>query len=255
MIDSHAHLYLEQFSKDIDEVMSRAVAEKVEKIFLPNIDSSTTEAMLGLSKEYPDRCFPMIGLHPCSVKDNYREELEHINEMLKLQEFSGIGETGIDLYWDKTFKKEQIECFEWQIERAKETKLPIIIHSRESLDLTIDIIGSNQGDDLTGIFHCFNGDIKQCKQIADMNFMMGIGGVITYKNAGLNEMVKYLPSDHYVLETDAPYLAPVPRRGKRNESSYIRYVAEHISEYKNIPLEEVVNQTDANAEAIFRYDS
>ncbi len=255
MIDTHAHLYLEQFNKDIDDVISRAAQENIEKIFLPNIDSTTTESMIALADKFPERCFPMIGLHPCSVKQNYKDELQHITDMLAKYNFSGIGETGIDLYWDKTFRSEQIESFEWQIEIAKETGLPVIIHSRESLDLTIEIVSAHQGDNLTGVFHCFNGDVSQCRKIADMNFMMGLGGVVTYKNAGLEDMVNYMPRDHYVLETDAPYLAPVPKRGKRNETCFIRHIAEKVAEFKNRALEEVIQQTDVNAGILFRYDA
>lgn len=251
IVDTHAHLYLEQFSKDIDEVISNCALEGVEKIYLPNIDSTTTEAMLALCKKHPDSCYPMIGLHPCSVKENFKEELKHITDMIEIEEFSGVGETGIDLYWDKTFKKQQINCFEFQIDLAKKKALPIIIHSRDSLELTIEIIESHQDGNLKGIFHCFNGTKSQCKKIADVNFLMGLGGVITYKKADMGEVVSYMPKDHFVLETDAPYLAPVPKRGKRNESAYIKFVAEKVAEFRRVPVEEVIEVTTTNALALF----
>jgi len=250
-IDSHAHLYLEQFNEDRQEMIQRCLDNDVQKVFLPNIDSSTTQSMLNLCEVFPDVCYPMIGLHPCSVKENYKDELAHIEEQLESNKFYGIGETGIDLYWDKTFKQKQIEAFEFQIDLALKLDLPIIIHSRESLDLTIDIITQHQTGNLKGIFHCFNGNVDQCKKILDVNFLMGLGGVITFKNAKLDEMVSYLPFSNMLLETDAPYLSPVPFRGKRNESSYIPLVAEKIATVKNIEIKEVMNQTTNNAKNIF----
>lgn len=250
-IDSHAHLYLEQFDEDRNEIIKRCIDNNVQKVFLPNIDSSTTESMLQLSKDFPEVCFPMIGLHPCSVKENYEDELKHIEEQLKLNKFYGIGETGIDLYWDKTFKSSQIKAFEYQIDLAIQLDLPVIIHSRDSLDLTIDIITQHQNGNLKGIFHCFNGDKEQCKKVMDNNFHMGLGGVITFKNARLDEMIKYMSFNHMLLETDAPYLSPVPYRGKRNESSYIPLVAKKISEIKNVPIDLVMKHTTENAKRIF----
>jgi len=251
-IDTHAHLYLDKFKEDIDEVINRALDLDIRKIYLPNIDSSTTEDMNQLSKKFPEVCFPMIGLHPCSVKENYKEELEHIDEELQGKIYYGIGETGIDLYWDKTFKAEQIKAFEYQIDLARSSNLPIIIHSRESLDLTIDIITQNQDGKLRGIFHCFNGTIEQTRKISDINFLMGLGGVITYKNAKLDGMLEYVSMDRVVLETDSPYLSPVPFRGKRNESSYLRKVAEKLSTVKGYDLEIIKEKTTHNADALFR---
>ena len=250
-IDTHAHLYLEQFTEDIDTVIENAVKMNVQKIFLPNIDSSTTKAMLDLHAEYPENCYPMIGLHPCSVKENYRDELAHIDEELSKRRYYGIGETGIDLYWDTQFKSEQIECFEYQIELAKKLSLPVIIHSRESLDLTIELISKHQDGSLKGIFHCFNGTIDQCKKVCETGFMMGLGGVISYKNAKLDDMVRFMPMENMVLETDSPYLTPVPHRGKRNESSYIPLIASKVSEIRSIDLKTVMDQTTINAMNIF----
>lgn len=250
-IDSHAHLYLEQFKDDQDEIIQRCLDNDVQKIFLPNIDSTTTKRMLDLCHSFPEVCYPMIGLHPCSVKENLNDELSHIEDELKINKYYGIGESGIDLYWDKTFKKDQIKAFEFQIDLASRLDLPIIIHSRESLDLTIDIITNHQTGHLKGIFHCFNGNVSQCKKILDVNFQMGLGGVITFKNAKLDEMINYLPFTNMLLETDAPYLSPAPYRGKRNESSYIPLIAKKVSEIKNVKIEDVMNFTTKNAKEIF----
>lgn len=251
-IDTHAHLYSDQFAEDINAVVQRAKNLNVHKIFLPNIDSSSTSSMLELATKFPETCFPMIGLHPCSVKEhNYKDEMEHIVKMLEETKFYGIGETGIDLYWDKSTFEIQKEAFQFQIDLAKANNLPIIIHSRDSLDHTIKMISDNQDGRLKGIFHCFNGTVEQCKEISDLNFMMGLGGVITYKNAGLDEMVLQMPINKMVLETDAPYLSPVPHRGKRNESSYIPLVAAKVSEIRNESLREIMLKTTNNALDLF----
>jgi len=252
-VDSHAHLYAEQFSEDISEVLKRAQEMQVNKIFLPNIDRDSIAGMRKLANDHPDLCYPMMGLHPCHVKENYKEELELVAAELSDRKYYGVGESGIDLYWDTTFKKEQIEAFEFQIHLSKKHNLPIIIHSRESLDLTIEIIAKHQDGALSGIFHCFNGTVSQCKQIADLGFMMGLGGVITFKKANLEMMVSYLPVEYLLLETDAPYLSPVPYRGKRNESSHIPLIAEKISEFKNIRVDEVARITTENSQKLFKY--
>jgi len=250
-VDTHAHLYLEQFNEDIDIIIRRAMDSNVKKIYLPNIDSSTINQMHDLEDKFPEQCFSMMGLHPCSVKEDYKQELNLLSSWLEKRKYHGIGETGIDLYWDKTFKEQQIEAFEFQIDLAKKYKLPIIIHSRESLDLTIEIIEKHQSEGLKGIFHCFNGTINQAQKILDCNFTMGLGGVISYKNAKLGDMVSFLPEASYVLETDAPYLSPVPYRGKRNESSYIPVIANKVAEFKEISVEEVMVQTTKNALRLF----
>lgn len=254
-IDTHAHLYLDKFDEDIDLVIDRAKNMNIQKIFLPNIDRSTTERMLNLSDKFNSICYPMIGLHPCSVKEDYNLELNHIREMLASYTFYGIGETGIDLYWDKSTLDIQKIAFDEQISIALSNDLPIIIHSRDSLDITIDMISKRQNGNLRGVFHCFNGTVDQAKRIQEIGFYMGLGGVITYKNAGLDKMVEMLSMDHVVLETDAPYLSPVPHRGKRNESSYIPLVASKISEIRNMPLNEIKEITSRNALKLFGLDS
>ncbi|MEL0011751.1 MAG: TatD family hydrolase [Saprospiraceae bacterium] len=250
-VDTHAHLYLDKFDEDIDDVIAHAKNMNVRKIFLPNIDLASLEDVLSLSRNHEDICFPMVGLHPCSVKDDYREQLESMFATMADTRYYGIGETGIDLYWDKSTRGIQIDSFEIQIQMAKETGLPVIIHSREALDLCIEIISRHQDGNLKGIFHCFNGTVEQCKQIADLDFMMGLGGVVTYKNAGLDDMVRAMPLNYMVLETDAPYLSPVPHRGKRNESSYIPIVAGKISELRGTALSEIMELTTINALNLF----
>jgi len=251
LIDTHAHLYLEQFDEDIDEVMKNALDHGVEKIFLPNIDSSTTQALNDLVRAYPDNCFPMIGLHPCSVKANYLDELKHVEEELAKGHYIAVGEVGLDYYWDTYFKKEQINSFKRQIDLAEENDLPVIIHSRDSLDETIRIIGNKQKGNLKGIFHCFNGTVEQAKEIAGSGFLVGLGGVVTYKKADLGEMVASLSDKQIVLETDAPYLSPVPKRGKRNESANIIHIAEHVSEIRGASIEEISRISTENAMNLF----
>jgi len=252
-IDTHAHLYSEKFKDDIDDIISRALDSKVNKILMPNIDLESIKGMHVLADKYTDMCYPMMGLHPCSVDKNYKDLLGQMKSYLDSnREYYGIGETGIDLYWDISFQKEQVAAFEIQIEWAKEYQLPIIIHSRDSLDLTIDIISNYQDGSLSGIFHCFNGTVDQCRRIADLNFHMGLGGVITYKNAKLNDMVAYMPQEYMLIETDAPYLSPVPKRGKRNESSYIPYIVDKVCGLRNETLELISQYTSLNAQKIFK---
>jgi len=250
-IDTHAHLYSEQFNDDQNDMVQRAIDANVQKMFLPNIDSTTIPAMHQLCEKFPNHCYPMMGLHPCSVKGDYKKELEIVKKQIDEQKYFGVGETGIDLYWDTTFKVEQIEAFKFQINLAKENNLPIIIHSRESLDMTIQIIEESQDGNLRGVFHCFNGSIAQSKKIVDLNFMMGLGGVITFKNANLDEMIKELPCEKIILETDAPYLSPVPYRGKRNESAYIPLVAQKLSEIRNEVIGSIMSYTTENASKLF----
>jgi TatD DNase family protein len=254
-IDAHAHIYSDKFIDDIDQVIERAKNNKVNKIFMPNIDLESINRMNLLADKYESICYPMMGLHPCSVDESYKDVLDRMYSMMSEgRKYYGIGETGIDLYWDVKFKKQQVHAFEMQIEWAKEYHLPIIIHSRESLDLTIDIISNYQDGTLNGIFHCFNGSIDQCRKIADLNFYMGLGGVITYKNAGLNDMVAYMPSEYMLLETDAPYLSPVPHRGKRNECGYIPHVVDKITEVRNETTMQVGGYTTSNAKKIFKFE-
>ncbi|MDX1666558.1 MAG: TatD family hydrolase [Saprospiraceae bacterium] len=252
LIDTHAHLYLQQFEEDREEVLQRAFAAGVQKIYLPNVDSDTISDMLKLEADYPGRCFAMMGLHPCSVKDNYREELAIVKEWLQSRPFAAVGEIGIDLYWDKTHIDEQRKAFERQMEWSIEFDLPIVIHSRESTDMIIEIIdGFSKKSDLRGIFHCFTGDEDQARAIVDLGFYLGIGGVLTFKNAGLDETVRQVSLEYLVLETDAPYLAPAPHRGKRNESAYVLDVARKLASVKEVSLEEVIEKTGRNAERIF----
>ena len=251
-VDTHAHLYLEQFSEDIDEVILRAQNIGVTHIMLPDIDSSTTQSLLDLSERYPELCYPMIGLHPCSVKQDYKAELDLIVTQLEKRQFYGIGETGIDLFWDRTYKEEQISSFEFQIGLALEYDLPIIIHSRDALDITIRLITKHQNGSLQGIFHCFNGTLDQCKQIEDVGFKMGLGGVITFKKANMGEVVAGMSPESIVLETDAPYLSPTPKRGKRNESSYLEHIAEKAAIFRNMETKDLIDLSSQNALELFR---
>jgi TatD DNase family protein len=251
IIDTHTHLYLPEFKEDIKTVIERAAAENITRFYLPNIDSEVIEDMLGLENTFPGKCFAMMGLHPCSVKENYKEELQLVEEWLGKRKFVAVGEIGLDYYWDVTFKEQQIEAFQVQIDWALNYDIPIVIHSRNSLQDCIDIVREKQNGKLRGIFHCFSGNADEAKQIIDLNFLMGIGGVITYKNSGMSEVVAGIDLKHLVLETDAPYLTPVPFRGKRNEPSYLKYVVEKIALVKNVSAEEVASITTQNAKNLF----
>ena len=251
MIDTHCHLYSNEFEQDIEHVVARATKEGITKFYLPAIDSTFTEKMDKIEELFPDKCFAMAGLHPCSVKENFKDELRHIEVLLAQRSFKGIGETGLDFYWDKTFLKEQYIALEMQIEYALAYKLPLILHTRNATQQTIDIVKKYEGSGLRGIFHCFGGSLHEANQIISLNFLLGIGGVLTYKNAGLPEVLKMVDMRHIVLETDAPYLTPVPMRGKRNESSYLKYVVEKLALVKEISEEEVKKITTVNAEKIF----
>ena len=250
-IDTHCHLYAAEFDNDRDQMVQRALDAGVEVMLLPNIDLTSIESMHQLVTNFPRNCFPMMGLHPCSVKEDYREVLGEMSVLLREGNYYGIGETGIDLYWDTTFRDLQIEAFETQIEWAKEEHLPVIIHSRESLDLNIEIVRHHQDGNLTGIFHCFSGTPEQARQILDAGFKVGIGGVITYKKAGLDVLIPQLPAEMIVLETDSPYLAPVPYRGKRNESAFIKIIAEKLALVTDRELADVASNTTANALSVF----
>ncbi|MBK9729684.1 MAG: TatD family hydrolase [Chitinophagaceae bacterium] len=256
LIDTHCHLYLPEFDADRDAMMQRAMHTGVDGFFLPNVESGTIERMLDLRATYREKCFPMMGLHPCSVKEDWKEELKIIEDYLfrkpELQ-FRGIGETGLDFYWDKTFMPQQKENFQLHIDWAKELELPIIIHSRDATDACIEMIRENKSEKLSGIFHCFSGDLNQAQQIIELGFYLGIGGVVTFKNGGLDKVLEQLDLSHLVLETDAPYLAPVPHRGKRNESSYLPLIAEKIGIIKNLSTEEVASITTSNAKQVFAY--
>lgn len=250
LIDTHAHLYAKQFDQDRDEMIARAEANGIHKFYLPNIDSSSIEGMLALEDKYPDKCFAMMGLHPCSVKDEFEKELTIMEDWLRKRPFVAIGEIGIDLYWDKTFFEQQKKAFNRQVEWAIDLNLPIVIHCRESMDITIKLVEKFKGK-VKGIFHCFGGSLEQANKIMDLGFLMGIGGVLTYKKANLAPIVKEIPLEYLVLETDAPYLAPVPFRGKRNESGYVLHVAEHLAKAKEMSLEKIAEVTTKNALNLF----
>jgi TatD DNase family protein len=250
-IDTHTHLYSEEFNDDRITSINNAIEKGVSKLYMPNIDSSSIEGMLALEVHFPEHCFPMMGLHPCSVKENYREELDLVKKWLDLRRFSAIGEIGMDLYWDKTFLKEQELAFKEQLFWALEYNYTVVIHCRNAFDEIFSILKSYEKLP-KGIFHCFSGNIVQAQQILSLgNFKLGIGGVVTFKNSGLDKVVEQLNIHDLILETDAPYLAPMPNRGKRNESSYLPLIAEKIAQIKNLSLEEVAAITSKNALEIF----
>ncbi len=252
--DSHTHLYDEQFQADETEMIQRAIDAGVNKMYMPNCDSSTIDPMLKIADKWPSNCFAMMGLHPCYAKENYLQELNTVTQWLTNRKFYAIGEIGLDYYWDLTFKEQQIEVFKTQIDLALQYDLPIVIHSRESIDDCIAIVKEKQNGRLKGIFHCFSGNAAQASSIIETGLYLGIGGVVTYKKSTLPDVLKDIPLSHIVLETDAPYLAPAPYRGKRNESSYIPVIATKIAEVKNIPIDEVASITTHNAEKIFGKD-
>ena len=251
LIDTHTHLYVREFREDIDSVVERAIDEGVEKFYLPAIDSSENDALLELEKKFPGKMYAMAGLHPCSVKENYKEELAAIEQQLSQREFAAIGETGLDFYWDTTFTKQQYESLHTQAEWAIQYKLPLVLHTRNAIKETIDVIKEYKETGLTGIFHCFSGTVSNAKEIIESGFLLGIGGVVTFKNSGLAEVIKDIDLKYLVLETDAPYLAPSPYRGKRNESSYLTYIVQKIAETKDLTVEEVAAQTTKNANNLF----
>ena len=254
LIDTHAHVYLPEFEGDIHNVLNESKKADIIKIYMPNIDNSTIENMLALEERYTNYCIPMMGLHPCYVKDNYKDELKTIEAWFQKRKFCAVGEIGIDLYWDKTYINEQISVFETQINWAKDYGLPVIIHCRDSLDLTIEIIQKNQDGRLKGIFHCFTGSTDQAIKIIDLNFLLGIGGVVTFKNGGLDKVIPNIKLNNIVLETDSPYLAPVPYRGKRNTPAYLHHIASHISDLMQSKIADVAIQTTENANKLFNHD-
>ena len=250
-VDTHCHLYLSEFAEDLDKIVQNASNAGVNKMYMPAIDSTVINDLLNTENKYPGKCFAMMGLHPCSVKENYKDELIIAEDWLNKRAFVAIGEIGLDFYWDTTFMKQQYEVFEIQMQWALNKNIPIVIHTRNAMQQTIDFVKPFAAKGLSGIFHCFGDSYEMAKQIIDMNFYLGIGGVLTYKKSGLDEVIKQIDLSHVVLETDAPYLTPVPFRGKRNESSYIKIIAVKLSAVKNISLEEVAAITTANAEKIF----
>jgi TatD DNase family protein len=251
LIDTHSHIYSGEYNGEIDDVMKRAQEQGVEKIVLPNIDSSSIKMMLDLSDSYPGVCFPMIGIHPTSVKEDFQEELELVEFWLSKRNFYGIGEIGIDLYWDKTFREEQEYVFCHQLKLARTYALPVSIHIRESFDVVMENLKKEYFPGMKGVFHCFSGTASQAKEVIGLGFKIGIGGTVTFKNSGVEKIVASLMIDDLVLETDSPYLAPVPLRGKRNESANLIYIARKIAQIKDISEEEVARVTSENAAALF----
>ena len=249
--DTHTHLYSEAFDEDRDQMMQRALDVGVTRFFVPAIDSTYTEGMLALEKDYPNNVFLMTGLHPTHVKDNYNEELEHVVDMLDKHKFYAIGEIGIDLYWDKSTLSIQQDAFRQQIQLAKQHELPIVIHCRDAFDEVFEILEEEKADKLYGIFHCFTGDFEQAKQAISYNMKLGIGGVATFKNGKIDQFLNQIDLKHIVLETDAPYLAPTPYRGKRNESSYITKVLEKLSDIYQVSEEKIAEITTENSKDVF----
>jgi len=252
LIDTHSHLYAEEFDQDIDEVVKRCAEQNIQKIVLPNIDVDTIDRVHNLTDKYPDLCVPLMGLHPTHIKENYQKDLDSVLSQFDKYKYKGVGEIGIDLYWDKTFFKEQSEAFTIQLQFALKKDLPVVIHARDSFEEILEIVEKAEYKSSRGIFHAFTGDQNLAKRIINRGFKIGIGGILTFKNSGLSDTVKDIPLEHIVLETDSPYLAPTPFRGKRNESSYVRLVAEKLSEVKQLPLEEIGEITTKNAIELFQ---
>ncbi|MDG1398827.1 MAG: TatD family hydrolase [Polaribacter sp.] len=249
--DTHTHLYSEQFDEDRKTMIQRAKNAGVSRFFIPAIDSSYKERMFALEKENPKDVFLMMGLHPTSVKENYKEELAHVKQWIDKRNFFAIGEIGIDLYWDKSFLKQQQEAFRTQIKWAKEKKLPIVIHCREAFDEIFEVLESEKDDNLRGIFHCFTGNLEQAQKAISYNMKLGIGGVVTFKNGKIDQFLNEIDLKHIVLETDAPYLAPKPFRGKRNESAYITNVVDKLVDIYKLSFDEIAKITTDNSKVVF----
>lgn len=250
-IDTHAHIYLPEFDEDRGAIIDRSREHGVMRIAMPNIDRASIDSLLEVESKYPETCFAMMGLHPCSVKKDFEKELYHVEDWLDKRKFVAVGEIGTDLYWDKSLWDQQVEAFTIQVNWAKKYQLPIVIHCRESLDQTITILQSLVNQDTKGIFHCFTGTPEQAKKITEMGFLLGIGGVLTFKNGGLDKVISMIDQDRMVLETDSPYLTPVPHRGKRNEPSYIPLIAQKLSDLIGIPQEVIQQKTTSNALTLF----
>jgi len=249
--DTHAHIYLEEFDADREDMLARALESGVEKIWMPNIDHTSIDRMLELEERSKGSCVAMIGLHPCSVKKDFQKELYLVESWLARRKFAALGEMGTDLYWDKTFWAEQQEAFRIQVGWAKQFKIPVVIHCRESLDQTIEMVEQLNDENLKGVFHCFSGSAEQADRIVKAGFYVGLGGVATFKNGGMDKVIPQLDSNWIVLETDSPYLAPVPHRGKRNEPSYIPLIASKVAELKQLSLDELKRITAQNASSLF----
>ncbi len=251
LTDTHTHLYSDEFDSDRDEMIQRAISTGVTRFFVPSIDSTCTPSMYDLEEKYPQNIFLMTGLHPCYVKENYEAELAHIEAQLASRKFIAIGEIGIDLYWDKTTLEIQKRAFKYQIQLAKKYKLPIVIHCRESFDEIFEVLEDEKSEDLFGIFHCFSGNLEQAKKAISYRMKLGIGGVVTFKNGKIDQFINQIDINELVLETDSPYLAPAPYRGKRNESSYVKLVASKLSELYGVSIEEIARITTENSKSVF----
>ncbi len=252
MIDTHTHLFSTEFEADRDSIIQNALDAGVSKMLLPNVDLDSISGMHELAKKFPQQCYPMMGLHPCSVTENWEADLGIIKSWLDKENYCAVGEIGIDLYWEKSTLKFQKKAFRQQIEWAKEKKLPIVIHVREAFEETFEIVDELNDENLSGVFHCFSGNLDQANHILNYGgFKLGIGGVVTFKNGGLDKVLPHIDLEHLVLETDSPYLAPVPHRGKRNESSYLKLIAEKLAELKGVSFETVDSTTTKNAIALF----
>ncbi|MCL4154671.1 UNVERIFIED_CONTAM: hypothetical protein GTU68_057211 [Idotea baltica] len=249
--DTHTHLYAEAFDEDREVVIKNAIANKINRFFIPAIDSAYTDRMLQLKKDYPDEVFLMMGLHPTHVKENYKEELLHVEEMLGKDSFCAVGEIGIDLYWDKTLLKQQQEAFRYQIVLAKRFKLPIVIHCRDAFDEIFEILETEKSEDLRGIFHCFTGTLEQAEKAISYHMKLGIGGVVTFKNGKIDKFLNKIGIEHIVLETDAPYLAPAPYRGKRNDPVYLLKILEKLALVYEMTIEQIAEITTENSKNVF----
>ncbi|KOO14006.1 hydrolase TatD [Vibrio xuii] len=252
MIDTHAHIYASEFDADRDDVVQRALAQGIDKILLPNIDLESIEPMLKTEAAYPEVCRSMMGLHPCYVDGNVKQTLDVVHSWFDKHNFIAVGEIGIDLYWDKTYKAEQEMAFITQLNWAKEMKLPVVIHTRDSIEETLALLRQEQDGSLSGVFHCFGGSVEEAKAINDLGFHLGLGGVSTFKNGGMDKVIPHLDMNYVILETDCPYLAPVPHRGKRNEPAYTSLIAQRVAELREISLADVDSLTTANALQLFK---
>ena len=251
LTDTHSHLYDTKFVEDRKAMILRAFEENIQRIFIPNIDQNTVKAMMDIVAAYPQKCFPMMGLHPCHVKENYKQELAVIKKHLDAGGFCAVGEIGMDLYWDKTYVENQKIAFRTQIQWAKEKGLPIAIHCRNAFNEIFEILEDEKDEQLRGVFHCFTGSIEQAQRVIDLNFYLGIGGIVTFKKAGLDAVVKEIDLKYLVLETDSPYLAPSPNRGKRNESSYLIHIARKVAELHQVSIERLAQITTDNSMKLF----
>lgn len=252
MIETHAHIYVEQFKDDLGHTLELAQEAGVKRIYMPNIDHDSIDAMMEVEAAYPDYCISTMGLHPCSVGKDFEKDLYEVESWLGKRDFVAIGEMGTDLYWDKTFIEQQVEAFKIQVQWAKELEKPIIIHCRESLEMTIELVEELKDDRLTGVFHCFGGTAEQAKRIKELDFFIGLGGVTTFKNSGMDKVIPDLDLEQVVLETDSPYLSPVPHRGKRNEPAYLALVAQRIADLKEMGLSDLIETTTNNANKLFK---